>query len=91
MGTDVADFNNDGNKDLFITNGLRREINNTDFFNAFSKNDSIKYSNLEKSLMIPSEKIDNFIFKNKGHLQFEKKKIGVLNTKDFLMVLRMSI
>jgi hypothetical protein len=67
-----ADFDNDGNKDLFITNGVRREINNTDFFNTYSKNDATNYSYLEKSLMMPSEKVDNFIFKNKGHLNFEK-------------------
>lgn len=71
-GPVFADFDNDGNKDLYITNGVRREINNTDFFNIYSKNDSTKYSDLEKSLMMPSEKVDNFIFKNKGHLQFEK-------------------
>jgi len=67
-----ADFDNDGNKDLFITNGIRREINNTDFFNTYKKNDNSNYTDLEKSLKIPSEKVDNFIFKNKGHLNFEK-------------------
>ena len=67
-----ADFDNDGNKDLFISNGIRREINNRDFFNTYSKNDKTGYSDLEKSLMIPSEKIDNFIFKNTGNLNFEK-------------------
>ncbi|WP_158848186.1 VCBS repeat-containing protein [Algibacter sp. L1A34] len=67
-----ADFDNDGNKDLFITNGIRREINNTDFFNTYSKNDTTNYTKLEKSLKIPSEKTDNFIFKNKANLDFEK-------------------
>ncbi|MDW5288025.1 VCBS repeat-containing protein [Formosa sp. PL04] len=67
-----ADFDNDGNKDLFITNGIRREVNNRDFFNTYSKNDGTNLSDLEKSLLIPSEKIDNFIFKNKGNLTFEK-------------------
>ena len=79
-----ADFDNDGNKDLFITNGVRREINNTDFFNTFSKNDATKYSDLEKSLMIPSEKVDNFIFKNNGGLNFEKaNKIWGIEYKGF--------
>jgi len=67
-----ADFDNDGNKDLFISNGIRKEINNRDFFRKYSKNDDSGYSDLEKSLMIPSEKIDNFIFKNNGNLNFEK-------------------
>ena len=67
-----ADFDNDGNKDLFITNGVRREINNTDFFKKYSKNDTSNLSDLEKSLKIPTEKIDNFIFKNLGNLNFKK-------------------
>jgi len=71
-GPVFADFDNDGNKDLFITNGIRREVNNRDFFNTYSKNDTTKLSDLEKSLMIPSEKIDNFMFKNNGNLNFEK-------------------
>ena len=71
-GPVFADFDNDGYKDLFITNGVRREINNTDFFNTYSKNDATTYSKLQKSLMIPSEKVDNFIFKNNGNLNFKK-------------------
>tara|TARA_R110001583_G_scaffold335_2_gene3027 strand:- start:9692 stop:12982 length:3291 start_codon:yes stop_codon:yes gene_type:complete len=67
-----ADFDNDGNKDLFITNGIRREINNRDFFNTYSKNDTSNLSSLQKSLLIPSEKISNVIFKNNGNLNFEK-------------------
>ncbi len=71
-GPVFADFNNDGFKDLFITNGVRREINNTDFFNKFSKNDGSNLTDLEKSLKIPTEKVDNFIFKNNGNLDFQK-------------------
>lgn len=71
-GPVFADFDNDGNKDLFVTNGVRREINNTDFFNTYSKTDKTNYTDLQKSLKIPSEKIDNFIFKNNGNLNFKK-------------------
>ncbi|MEO1029987.1 MAG: VCBS repeat-containing protein [Bacteroidota bacterium] len=71
-GPVFADFDNDGHKDLFVTNGVRREINNTDFFNTYSKNDTSNLSDLEKSLKIPSEKTDNFMFKNNGELDFKK-------------------
>lgn len=67
-----ADFDNDGYKDLFVSNGTRREINNNDYFNKLK---NIKIENdtlLELSLKIPSEKIDNFMFKNKGGFEFEK-------------------
>ena len=67
-----ADFDNDGLKDLFVSNGIRREINNKDFFNKVDSEAYQKYSLLEKTNMIPSEKIENFAFQNKGFLSFEK-------------------
>ena len=71
-GPVFADLDNDGWKDIFIANGTRREINNKDFFNELAKERLTKDEFLEKSLSIPSEKIDNFVFKNKGDLTFEK-------------------
>ena len=66
-----ADFDNDGYKDLFITNGTRREINNNDYFKSLKNSKNPKDSLLQKSLKIPSEKIDNFMFKNTGGYSFE--------------------
>ena len=67
-----ADFDNDGLKDLFISNGTRREINSNDYFNRLKKIKLEKDSLLQVSLKIPSEKIDNFIFRNTGGLNFER-------------------
>ncbi len=67
-----ADLDNDGWKDIFIANGTRREINNKDFFHEIEKKGLSKDSLLAKSLSIPSEKIDNFVFKNNGDLTFKK-------------------
>jgi hypothetical protein len=69
----LADFDNDGFKDLFVSNGTRREINNKDYFNSLSGEKKHKDSLLIKSQRIPSEPIDNFIFKNNGDLTFSKK------------------
>lgn len=66
-----ADFDNDGYKDLYITNGTRREVNNNDYFHSLEEGRSETKDLLKKSLAIPSEKIDNFMFKNKGDLSFE--------------------
>ena len=66
-----ADLDNDGWKDIFISNGTRREINNRDFFAKVSKRKMSKDSLLARSLAIPSEKIDNFVFKNNGDLTFD--------------------
>lgn len=73
-----ADFDNDGKKDLFVTNGTRKEINQNDYFTSL-KNERKHLSTLEKSVGIPSEKIDNFMFKNHGDLNFERvnKKWGI--------------
>jgi len=67
-----ADLDNDGLKDIFISNGTRREINNRDYFNEMANLKLSPEMMLEKSLAIPSEKIDNFVFKNKGDLNFEQ-------------------
>ncbi len=68
----LADLDNDGWKDIFISNGTRREINNKDYFKALEKVQMDKDSLLKYSLAIPSEKIDNFVFKNNGDLTFTK-------------------
>ncbi|WP_431242180.1 VCBS repeat-containing protein [Flavobacterium sp. P21] len=74
-----ADFDNDGNKDLFVTNGTRREINNNDFFHSLETLNLKPKDLLKKSQEIPSEKIDNFMFQNNGNLNFEQanKKWGI--------------
>ncbi len=74
-----ADLDNDGWKDIFISNGIRRDINNKDYFDALRKEKLTKDSLLSKTLGIPSEKIDNFVFKNMGNLTFKKvnKKWGI--------------
>lgn len=70
-GALMADLDNDGWKDLYITNGTRREINNRDYFNKIGREYLTKDSMLSKSLAIPSEPIDNFAYRNKGDLTFE--------------------
>ena len=68
-----ADFDNDGLKDLFVSNGTRREVNNRDFFNQIDDAFTIDSDKtLEMSMKIPSERIDNFIYKNKGNLKFKQ-------------------
>lgn len=67
-----ADFDNDSHKDLFVSNGTRKEINNKDFFKKIGKPAYDKLSLVEKSQQIPSEKIDNFMFQNLGGLEFKK-------------------
>ncbi len=68
-----ADFDNDGYKDLFVTNGSRREVMNKDFFIHINKQENRSLTNLDKVSMLPVEKIDNYIYRNNGELGFERK------------------
>jgi enediyne biosynthesis protein E4 len=71
----IADFDNDGFKDIFITNGIKRELANQDFghFINDKENDSIKNLSINQVLdFIPSNKLQNYAFKNNGDLSFTK-------------------
>ncbi|MFC7358605.1 VCBS repeat-containing protein [Jejudonia soesokkakensis] len=71
----LADFDNDGLKDIFITNGVVKDHTNQDFRNNIKTlNKSGKSISLEDVLaMFPSEKLNNYIYKNEGDLNFSKK------------------
>jgi hypothetical protein len=64
-----VDFDNDGLKDLFITNGYKRDTRDNDFNR---KNlDSLSFDS--KLSLMPSTKLLNYIYKNTGKLHFDKK------------------
>lgn len=68
-----ADFDNDGYRDLLITNGFPKDIIDHDF-GAFRKSVSSSLVTRGELLdMIPEVKIPNFIFKNNGDLTFTDK------------------
>lgn len=68
-----ADFDNDGYRDLLITNGFPKDIIDHDF-GAFRKSVSSSLITRGELLdMIPEVKIPNFIFKNNGDLTFSDK------------------
>ncbi len=76
----IADFDMDGNKDIFISNGLRKDVRNNDYANKYilyaedkAENQGMNATDLLKKQLknMPSQKIANYIFKNKGELNFE--------------------
>ncbi len=67
----IADFDNDGNRDIIITNGYPRDVTDHDFA-AFRANSSMNVSKQELIKEIPQIKIANYAFKNSGSLQFNK-------------------
>ncbi|MCW9038767.1 VCBS repeat-containing protein, partial [Altibacter sp.] len=71
----IADFDNDGLKDLFVTNGVDKDYTNQDVRKQlYAIMESGKAMPLEEVLdMIPSEKLNNYIYQNNGDLTFTKK------------------
>lgn len=77
----LADFDNDGFKDLFVTNGVKRDYTNMDFMNyAVQKRLEEMDKGTEpavKDLLenMPSINESNYIYKNNGNLTFTKSTI----------------
>ncbi len=65
-----ADYDNDGWKDLLITNGFPRDVTDRDF-GDFRATASRLLSKEKLIAAIPQIKLPNFIFKNNGDLTFE--------------------
>lgn len=71
-----ADFDNDGYKDLFITNGYRRDTRDNDFNRGYNPN-NIKVETFDDALgLMPETKIANYMFSNNGDLTFSKENVN---------------
>jgi hypothetical protein len=70
----IADFDNDGLKDIFVSNGVYKDYANQDFRSALKeKNANGEAMTLEAVTdMLPYQKLDNYIFRNNGDLTFTK-------------------
>ncbi len=64
-----ADFDNDGNKDLMITNGFPKDITDKDFANFRADKENIAGTRYLLD-SIPIVKISNYAYKNNGNLAF---------------------
>ncbi len=69
----LADFDNDGFKDLFVTNGILRNFSNQDYIRKVKHNLDLKISMTIKDVieMMPADTISNYCFKNEGDLTFK--------------------
>ncbi|HMC85827.1 MAG TPA: VCBS repeat-containing protein, partial [Chitinophagaceae bacterium] len=74
----AADFDNDGIKDLFVTNGIVRRPNDLDFVKFYSSrnaNDTSRANDVTAINKMPEGKLNNYIFKGTDSLRFIDKSI----------------
>lgn len=74
----IQDFDNDGLKDIFVSNGQFKDLLDRDYLNFYANENRIKkgIANKEKVIMnlidsMPSEAVSNFMFNNKSQFQFQ--------------------
>lgn len=72
----LADFDNDGLKDLFVTNGYRQDITNLDFI-VYGKRalymgtpEANRKDRIDRLKSFEGIKVPNYLFKNNGNLTF---------------------
>ncbi|NNE30337.1 MAG: VCBS repeat-containing protein, partial [Saprospiraceae bacterium] len=84
------DMDNDGSKDLFIANGIYKDLTNQDYLQYISNDvviksiisgDSVNYKKLID--IIPSNPVPNHVYQNKGDLIFEDFAKSGLQTPSF--------
>ena len=79
----LADFDNDGWKDLFVSNGYLRDFTDLDFLKytvADAKTAAVKQGNFNFQTydlvkLMPSNKLSNYIYRNNHDLTFSDKTI----------------
>lgn len=79
-GALIFDYNNDTHNDIFVANGIYKDLTDHDYANFYANNDlfiaqykadSTVLTNLIDK--IPSTPIQNFLFENSGDLNFENR------------------
>ncbi len=77
----IADFNNDGLNDIYVTNGYGRDMINRDFMKFYvdermkyleGKSDNSMFTILQEVVSTP---LQNYLFINQGNYQFENRTI----------------
>src|SRR2546422_522045 len=72
MGVDIADFNNDGYKDIFVTNGYPKAVNDFDYQTAVFRARQVGDTQLALKHLreLHSYDVPNYVFRNEGDLTF---------------------
>ncbi|WP_306643692.1 VCBS repeat-containing protein [Sanyastnella coralliicola] len=70
----IADFDNDGMQDVFITNGYKRDTKDNDLQTNVQELQAAQQDITFGDVLdlLPSTKLSNYLFQNQGHLQFDR-------------------
>lgn len=70
----LVDLDNDGLKDIIVSNGIKKDVDNNDFRNKLKQLDETTTEDdlFNMSKKVPSQKISNYAFKNTGKYKFQK-------------------
>ena len=83
----LADLDNDGYKDIIISNGVKKDVRNNDFLTGLYeelKTDSKDFYKMSK--LAPSNPLSNYIYKNKNGYEFENGDLtSQVSPTDYLM------
>jgi enediyne biosynthesis protein E4 len=66
----IADFDNDGRRDILITNGYPKDVTDHDYL-SYRKDNGFMVQQKKLLEQIPSIKIPNYAYKNTGQIKFE--------------------
>jgi hypothetical protein len=76
----LADYDNDGYRDLYVTNGFLRDLGNLDYIhyqniydNPLGDPETKIKNKLESIRDLPTANLVNYVYKNKGNLTFENE------------------
>ena len=80
-GTLFIDFNNDGQKDIFVSNGINRDLTDFDFIDFIKDDENVKQIATENARAdfrdylphMPFTKLSNYAFINEGKAQFSNQ------------------
>ena len=82
-----ADFDLDGFNDVYVTNGIYRDVVDRDINNQINEHINKNKKNLKEedfykfTQMLPQQKLTNYFFRNNGDLTFNNTTEGWSNTK----------
>lgn len=88
-GALIFDYDNDGRKDLFVANGIYKDLTDQDYINFYANNtrelEEYKKDSTVITRMIdaiPSVPLPNYLFKNQGDFEFTNvaEKVGLLES-----------